>query len=142
MSQADVETVREFMSLVDDIRNGDLSQMEDQVARARDLMTDDVEIDMSARVFNPAVYRGLDDVFRLLREIREVWEVWHVVPEQFLDAGDRVVTIEALRARGRGSGLEVEGHSASVWTLRDGQVTRIRIGLEIEEALKAVGMEA
>jgi ketosteroid isomerase-like protein len=141
MASANVEIVREVMSLVEDARNGDLSRLEQQIARLRDLVTDDAEIDMSTRVFNPEVYRGLDGMRRLLGEVREVWEEWHVIPERFVDAGDRVVVIETVHARGRGSGVELDSRTAAMWTLRNGRVTGVRTGIEIEEALKAVGME-
>jgi ketosteroid isomerase-like protein len=141
MSQANVEIVREVMSLVEDARNGDLSRLEQQIARLRDLVTDNAEIDMSTRVFNPEVYRGLDGMRRLLGEVREVWEERHVIPERFVDAGDRVVVIETVHARGRGSGVELDSRTAAMWTLRNGRVTGVRTGIEIEEALKAVGME-
>jgi ketosteroid isomerase-like protein len=103
-------------------------------------MTDDVEIDMSTRVFNPQVYRGFDGLGRLLGEIREVWAEWHVVPERFLDASDRVVVIETVRARGIGSGLELDTKAAAVWTLRDGRVSRIEYDFDRERALKAAGL--
>jgi ketosteroid isomerase-like protein len=141
MTSANVEIVREVMSLVEDARNGDLSHLEEQIARLRDLVTDDAEIDMSRRVFNPQVYRGLDGMRRLLGEVREVWEEWHVIPERFLDTGDRVVVIETVHARGRASGVELASRTAAIWTLRNGKVTSVRTGIEIEEALKAVGMQ-
>jgi ketosteroid isomerase-like protein len=141
MTSANVEIVREVMSLVEDARNGDLSHLEEQIARLRDLVTDDAEIDMSRRVFNPQVYRGLDGMRRLLGEVREVWEEWHVIPERFLDTGDRVVVIETVHARGRASGVELASRTAAIWTLRNGKVTSVRTGIEIEEALEAVGMQ-
>src|ERR1700758_1779858 len=107
-----------------------------------DLLASDVEIDMSRRVFNPAVYRGIAGLRRLNDEIRDVWEEWRVVPEQFIDAGDRVVVLETIHARGRGSGLKLETRpSATIWTVRDGRVVRVEIGLNRDEALKAVGLE-
>src|SRR5437899_4218023 len=129
MSHENVQLVREVMSLVEDARNGDLNHLDEQVARLQDLVTDDAEIDMSTRVFNPQVYRGLDGMRRLLGEVREVWEEWHVIPERFLDAGDRVVVIETVHARGRGSGVELESRTAAVWTLRRGRVTSVRTGV-------------
>jgi ketosteroid isomerase-like protein len=141
MTSANVEIVREVMSLVEDARNGDLSHLEEQIARLRDLVTDDAEIDMSRRVFNPQVYRGLDGMRRLLGEVREVWEEWHVIPERFLDTGDRVVVIETVHARGRASGVELASRTAAIWTLRNGKVISVRTGIKIEEALKAVGMQ-
>ena len=74
-------------------------------------------------------------------EIREVWEEFRVAPEQFIDAVDRVVVIEAIHAPGRGSGVVLNSHrSATIWTLRDGQGTRVQIGFDPQEALKAVGL--
>jgi hypothetical protein len=40
MSQANVEIVREVMSLVEDARNGDISHLEEQITRLHDLVTD------------------------------------------------------------------------------------------------------
>jgi ketosteroid isomerase-like protein len=96
---------------------------------------------MSTRVFNPQVYRGLDGMLRLFGELREVWEEWHVIPERFLDGGDRMVVIETVHARGRGSGVEPDNRTAAVWTLRHGRVTSVRTRVKIEEALKSIGME-
>jgi ketosteroid isomerase-like protein len=142
MSSANVVIVREVMSLVEDARNGDSSHLEQQIALLRDLVTDDAEIDLSTRVFNPQVYRGIDGMRRLLGEVREVWERWHIVPERFIDAGDVVVVIEKVHARGRGSGVELDNsRTATMWRLRDGRVASLRVGVEINEALKAVGME-
>ena len=38
------------------------------------------------------------------------------------------------------SGVEVEAHSATVWTFREGKVTRIKFHRTSDEALKAVGL--
>jgi ketosteroid isomerase-like protein len=140
MSRDNVEIVREAMALAEDARNSDMSHLEEKIARLRVLVADDAEIDVSTRVFNPAVYRGLDGMRRMLTEIREVWEEWHVTPERFLDAGDQVVVIETIHARGRASGVELDGRTATIWTLQHGRVTSVRIGFEIEEAIEAVGL--
>jgi hypothetical protein len=39
-----------------------------------------------------------------------------------------------MRARGRGSGVEVEGHGAQLWTARDGLLARMRLFQSREEA--------
>jgi ketosteroid isomerase-like protein len=136
VSQENVEAVRQLMALVEQAREADVPLPD------TDLITPDAEIDMSRRVFNPAVYRGREGWTRLRDEIREVWEEWRVTPERFFDAGDRVVSLERARARGRGSGVEVEiPRSASIWTLVDGRVRRVEVGWDLEAALKAVGLE-
>jgi ketosteroid isomerase-like protein len=77
----------------------------------------------------------------LLREIRDVLDEFRVTPERFFDAGDRVVVIESIRARGRTSNVAVESRSASVWTLRDGQIIHMKTSYDPQEALEAVGLE-
>src|SRR5436853_4441621 len=71
-------------------------------------------------------------------ELREVWAEWRITLERIVDVGDRVVSIATARGRGRGSGVETEVRSASIWTLLNGRVTRVEIGVDPDEALKAV----
>lgn len=47
-------------------------------------------------------------------------------PDDFLDAGDRVVVLGRLRGRARASGQSFEVHFAHVWTLTDGMASRYR----------------
>jgi ketosteroid isomerase-like protein len=135
MSQENVGTVREVVALVNEALEGNPSQ------RLTALVAADAEIDMSRRVFNPGMYCGHEGLRRLLNEIQEVWEEFHITAERFVDAGDRVVVIETRLGRGRGSGLEVKDRSATMWTLRDGQVIHMQSDLDPREALKAVGLE-
>ena len=136
MSAENVEIVRELMAVRERAR------VSGEPPTRTNLLAPDFEIDMSRRVFNPDVYRGIDGLARLDDEIRDVWEELRVVPEQFIDAGDRVVVMEKIGGRGRRSGVEVETRTyATIWTLRDGQVTRVQVGVDPNEALKAVGLE-
>lgn len=143
MSRKNVEIVAQAMKLVDDARNDDLSEaaLDDLVRRLTSLVASDAQIDMSRRVFNPDVYSGPAGLRRLLYEIREVWDEFRVTPERFLDAGDRVVVVEAIRGRGRSSSLPVESRSASIWTLRDGQIIHMETRYDPQEALDAVGLQ-
>jgi len=130
-----VEGVRQLMAL------GERARESGMPPPHTDLVIPDAEIDMSRRVFNPEIYRGFEGWARLNRELREVWAEWRVTAERLIDVGDRVISIETIRGRGRGSGAETEGRFASIWTLQDGRVTRVEIGLDVEEALRAVGLE-
>src|SRR5271170_3559347 len=84
--------------------------------RLFELMTPEMKLDMSQRTFNPDVYEGHDGLRRFKRERDEVWEEWLVTPEPMVDAGESVVVIESFRAQGSGSGVEIKGRSACVWT--------------------------
>jgi ketosteroid isomerase-like protein len=100
-----------------------------------------MKLDMSRRTFNPDVYEGHDGLRRFRREMDDVWEEFVITPEQVIDAGESVVVVESLRARGRGSGVETSSRSASVWTVRDGQVVLVSMYHDQTEALKALGMD-
>ena len=78
-----------------------------------------------------------------------IWKVRHqgspesldgLTAEQIIDAGDRVVTVESWRARGKASGAEAEARQASVWTISDGKITRIVGYADPAEALEAAGL--
>jgi len=134
MSQ-NVEIVREVMALVRRTGTGEPEP------RLFELLAPEVKLDMSRRIFNPDIYEGHDGLRRFKWERDEVWEEFLVTPERMVDAGESVVVIESLRGRGRGSGVETRSRSASVWTMRDGQVIHMATYRDPQEALDAVGLE-
>jgi ketosteroid isomerase-like protein len=56
------------------------------------------------------------------------------------EAGDSVFVVLHQRAKGSGSGIEVEIRSWNVYSFRDGKVIRIQLFLEPEPALEAAGL--
>src|SRR5438128_8854460 len=94
-------------------------------------------LDMSDRIFNPAVYEGHDGIRRFYSEVRDVWESYVWEPEELIEAGPNVVALLRSTARGRGSGVEVERETAMVWSVREGRATALRFFRERDEALKA-----
>jgi ketosteroid isomerase-like protein len=59
--------------------------------------------------------------------------------EELRDLGDRVLVRVLGSARGRGSGVRIEGTLAHLWTLRSGKVVRFDVYGTWQEALDAVG---
>ena len=90
--------------------------------------------------FEP-VYRGHDGVRAFWRYWLESWESLEFRLDDLIDAGDDVVALIWQRNRGRASGAVIEYEWAQVWTLREGLVTRQRIFMSRQDALKAVGLE-
>jgi ketosteroid isomerase-like protein len=70
----------------------------------------------------------------------EGWEAWEMEPQQFRAAGDQVAVVVRYRAKGRGSGVEVEGRESALWTLRDGKVARYAWFHEPMDAFDAAGL--
>ncbi len=63
--------------------------------------------------------------------------------EEYIDAGDFVVTVTRWRGTGKESGLAIDLSAAEVTEFADGKVTRITVGYtDKRAALKAVGLDA
>jgi ketosteroid isomerase-like protein len=85
-------------------------------------------------------YRGLDGLARWQGDWEASWDSWRWEPEEFIDAGDRVVAVLRVHAKGRGSGVDVERVDGAVWTLRDGKCIRLDYYGSRAEALEAAGL--
>jgi ketosteroid isomerase-like protein len=93
-------------------------------------------LDMSDRVFNPAVYEGHEGIRRFHSEVRDVWEIYVWEPEELIEAGSDVIALLRASGRGRGSGVEVERETAIVWSVTEGRLTALRFYRNRDEALK------
>jgi uncharacterized protein len=95
----------------------------------------DVVVDATARIMNPDTYHGHAGFQRMVDEMEDIWQEWHLEPEAFLDGGDRIIVVTRVRARGRGSGVELDDLNYNVWKLRDGRAVRLAIYYDKDEAL-------
>ena len=86
-----------------------------------------------------APHRGRDACFQHLAEILEDAEL-QAQPQEFIDAGDRVVVGVRLVGRGRTSGVAFKEDEFHVFTLRDGLVIETREYRDRAEALEAAGV--
>jgi ketosteroid isomerase-like protein len=110
--------------------------------------------DAAAPMFNPdAEFRGtvggvepdfiehgLEQFRRFQDEDGEAWDERRFEPEEFIDAGDRVVVFQREFRRGRGSGIEVEAGTAVIFEVRDGQVVGVQGYMDRAAALEAAGL--
>jgi ketosteroid isomerase-like protein len=111
--------------------------------QALEFFDPEIVIDATRNVINPGTYTGIDGLERWQADIDEVWEEIRLEPIEFIDAGDRIVTVSRLVGTGKGSGIEVtRTSSAQVATVRNGRIVRWEIGFtERGEALEAAGLE-
>ncbi|CAN5645194.1 hypothetical protein BH10ACT11_BH10ACT11_21940 [soil metagenome] len=86
--------------------------------------------------------RGHRALRSLVEGYIDAFESFRIEPEEFLDAGDQVVAIFRITARGRGSVLRVDVRPAHVWTIARGKAVAIQVFPEREHgaALKAAGL--
>ena len=81
---------------------------------------------------------GREGVKQLFDSYMEAFDALRLEPEEFIDAGDQIVVSLQQRVRGKGSGAEVVGRVAHVWTMREGAVAGLRIFGDKERALEAL----
>jgi ketosteroid isomerase-like protein len=133
MSQETVELVRRAYTA---LNGGDEKTL-------LSLVDPEIVIDASRAVFNPNTYVGLDGLREISAGMYEVWETIQFHPLEFVDAGERVVVVERLVGKGKGSGVEVAQTWGAVWTVRDGRIVRLELSYpDREAALAAAGLPA
>jgi ketosteroid isomerase-like protein len=88
-------------------------------------------------------YRGHESFRKwLLEDWGSAWESYTIEPEQLVDAGDTVVSVFTMTARGKGSGVETRRRNATVNTVQNGRITRVEYYTTEEEARAAAGLTA
>jgi hypothetical protein len=80
-------------------------------------------------------------VLKLWRSFLDVWDTVHWDPEEIIEVDDRrVVLVNHVRMRGRGSGVDVDATGAQLWTIEAGRVQRIKLYQSKSEALEAAAL--
>ena len=105
-------------------------------------LREDCELDFSnSRGELSGIYRGRGEVRGFLTTFWEPWESVQFDPdEEITELEDgRVLSVNAVRGRGSGSGAEVAATGATVWTIRDGEVVAAKMYQSRAEALEATG---
>jgi ketosteroid isomerase-like protein len=84
------------------------------------------------------VFRGRDGLKRWIGTITEIWDEWRMEQERFLPAGDRVVVLIHVLARGHLSGVELDRETAHIWSVAEHRVTKCEVYFDRSEALDEV----
>ena len=131
MSQENVEALRQGFEA---FNSGDIGRI---LTFAHPDFEAEVPRELSAE---PDTYRGHDGIRRYFESFQDVMEEIRFQPERFWDAGQSVVVVARLTARGRQTAIPVEQRIAQVWTMRDGRALRVRTYVSLSEALEAAGV--
>lgn len=91
---------------------------------------------------NRGVFSDLDEIKAQYRAVFE--EPWEWIQYELLEVVEldatRVLSVNQVRMRGKGSGLEVDAGAANIWTFKDGKVVRSTLFQSKAEALASVQM--
>lgn len=125
---------------VDRLRAGYEAMGRGDFGAVLDLMDPEIEIRDRPEVPDPQTYRGREGVLAALSQNFETFDDLEMLPERFIDGGDKMVVCILLRGRGRGSGVPVEDRLAHLWSIRDGRAVALQVYSDPAEALKAAGL--
>jgi ketosteroid isomerase-like protein len=130
MSQENVETVRRAIAAIN----------------ARDIdaylacCTQNVELLIAESV--GAEYLGADGIRRFFTDIEDIGPDFLIEVQRVQAIGDsNALALLRVGSTGRASGIVTSAESGNVYDFVDGKISRIRIFLDRDEALKAVGLE-
>jgi ketosteroid isomerase-like protein len=84
---------------------------------------------------------GREGIIQLFDSYMEAFDALRFEPEEFIDAGDQIVVSLRQWVRGKGSGAEVVGNIAHVWTMRGRDIYSLRIFGDKDQALDAIRAE-
>jgi ketosteroid isomerase-like protein len=100
-----------------------------------DLCDHQVEVYVAPDVVRSVPPRGHRDVKAWLRGWFDSWHDYRPEPEDFVEAGDQVVALVHLRARGKGSRFLIEEEIADVFEVDEGKISMLRLYVERDVAL-------
>jgi ketosteroid isomerase-like protein len=85
-------------------------------------------------------YAGISGLIEGWRDWLVPWASYEVDIDDYLDAGDMVVSLATLRGQTERDGVTVEQHAAPVATVVDGKIKRLEFHLDRRDALAAAGL--
>jgi ketosteroid isomerase-like protein len=132
MSQQNVELVRK---LLERWERGDLATADAFYPQVEFIQSGAEGVHLSGQ------WRGIDELWGVVRDIVRMLDDYRIVGEEFIDLGDeRVFVLARDRAIGRASGAPIEHETAFVFTLRDGLIVRWEAYWNRDEGRKAAGL--
>ena len=132
MSQENIDLVRRGF---DSINRGDIDAVLEATAS-------DFVMDWSNSI-GPAkgIYRGEDQVRGVWTSYLEAFDQLQWDPQEFIDVDEsRLIVVNRVRTRGRGSGVTVDAIGAQLWTIHDGEAQSVELYQSKADALEAAGL--
>jgi ketosteroid isomerase-like protein len=122
MAEENVEIVRR---IYEGWARGDFSRVDD--------FDPDIDFEMVDWPYQTRV-TGIPAMWETWRGTLSAWTDFRSIPEEISDFGDRVLVLNRIVGSGRESGADVGADTASLWTLKDGKVTRLALYWDVDSA--------
>jgi len=101
------------------------------------VLDENIEWDATDALAHTGMFHGHQGVIDYINGLTEAWQEYELVPEDFTESPDgrHVMVLGAVRGR-LASGQEVDARFAHVAEVEDGRVTRLKVCLDREAALR------
>ena len=77
----------------------------------------------------------------LWKSFLEAWDEIQWEPQEIIELDEaRLILVDHVRMRGRGSGVQVEATGVQLWTITDGKARSVKLYQSKREALEAAGL--
>jgi ketosteroid isomerase-like protein len=83
------------------------------------------------------IYRGREGMRRYVEDWVESWEEFKLVPEEFVDSGEKVVARVRTLGRARASGIELEDERFHAFGFRNGKIASLEVHPSLASAQAA-----
>lgn len=101
-------------------------------------LAEDVLLEQTSAVFDSrGRFQGRDGFMDSQRELAEAWDDLRYEPLEFHEDGDRVLVIVRFSARGHETGIPFESEIGHLFTIRDGQISKLTVLASRGEAMRA-----
>ena len=102
------------------------------------VMDPEIEWDATDALAHTGLYHGHAGVTEYIGSLAGVWEEFDLNPEQFTESGDgaHVMVLGSVKGRLAATGQHIEARFAHVLQLDDGKVTRLKVCLDRDAALR------
>lgn len=102
------------------------------------LVAHDIEWDLPQTLPWGGIHHGPDGFLAIADVMQQHVEGVWADPDDFLDAGDRIVVLGRIRGRGRSTGQDYETPFAHVWGMSDGVPSSFRAYFDAAPVLAAI----
>ena len=129
MSEHDVESLQRIYQA---LSSWDVEELVSDLAH-------DIELSLPDTLPWGGLRHGHDGVLAFASVSQDHLEGRWADPDDFLDAGDRMVVLGRLRGRAKASGQDFEVEFVHVWTMTDGVASRLHAYFDTAPIMAALG---
>jgi len=106
------------------------------------VMDPEIEWDATDALAHTGMYHGHEGVTDYITSLSAAWDEYQLIPEEFTESGDGAHVMVLGTVKGTlTDGQDIDARFAHVLQLEDGRVTRLKVCLDREAALREMPAE-